>query len=152
MMVDRGHALLKDFPRTEQLAIVVEVVNADLEAVLPEPGAEGRGDGVVAFGYEVKAGAEAELHLQFGQFPDLGQAFWSFNIVREDEGELLAVGPAGPVGRRFFGAGQDGPLLQDAIAFSQRKPAADGHPGGGRKQRFEVVIEAVAKHGGKSGF
>ena len=147
IVVNPGDIAAELFFGEEQLAIVVEVVNADLEAVLHEPCAKGRGDGVVAFGDEVKAGAEAELHLQFCQFPDLCHALWSLNIVREDEGELFAVGPARPVGRRFLGAGQDGPLVQDAIAFSQRKPAAEGHPGGGRQQRLEVVIEAVAKHG-----
>ena len=130
----------------EELAVVVEVVNADLEAMVSEPGAKGRGDGVVAFGNEVKAGAEAEFHLQFCQFPDLCQARWSLNIVREDEGELFAVGPTRPIGRRFLGTGRDGPFVQGLLAYSDRKPAADGHPGRGRKQRLELVIEAVAKH------
>jgi hypothetical protein len=45
--------------------------------------------------------------------------------------------------RGQFRAGQDGPGVEDALALSQGKPPADGHPEGGREQRIEAVVEAV---------
>ena len=93
----------------EEMAVVVEIVDADFETVFGQPGAEFVGYAIGAFGDEVENGRKAEAQFELGQGAAFGEALWTFDVVGEDEGELFAVGPAGPAGGRAGGGFVDGP-------------------------------------------
>ena len=125
---------------------MVQIVDADFEAIGFEFVDEVARDSVIAFGDEIERGAEPELHFEFHQFAAFGEAIGSFDIVRYDESELFAIGPAGPACGWLFRARQDRPGAQDLLAFPYGEPAADGHAQRSRKEGLEAVVEAVSEH------
>ncbi|HEY6260512.1 MAG TPA: hypothetical protein VIW47_02885 [Nitrospiraceae bacterium] len=147
MLVDSPCFFSKFRAAAVEFAVVVQVVDAHFESVALKFFDQVPGNLVIAFGDEIEGGAEAQVHFELHQLPASIQTSLAFHIVRQHKGELFAVGPAGPAFRGSLRAGQDGPGLRHSRPFPQRKPAANGEPGGRGQERLEVVIEAVAEHG-----
>ncbi len=118
-----------------------EVVNAHFKAVLREPRTEFRWNCVRAFGNEIERRAKAEAHLQFRHLPDPIQSHLRFDIVREHEGELFAVGPPRPCGGRAFRAREDRPDLAHTLALPYRETTSNSAANARRKEWFRQVVE-----------
>ena len=134
VLVDPRSFLLETVARSEKPAVVLEVVHADLESALRQPGAQGGGRGVGPFGDEVERGVEAECHFELGEPLALGHAFGPLHVMREDERELFSVRPAGPVrggsrggivDRPDGGAGPPLPARQDPAQAHAQAPGQE---------------------------
>ncbi|MCZ7636134.1 MAG: hypothetical protein M5U12_08915 [Verrucomicrobia bacterium] len=147
MAVDSGCPGLESFPGGEEPTVVAQVVDANFEAVVSEPGAKGAGHGVGAFGDEVETGTETEFQFQLGQGLDLGEAFGTFDVVGEYQGELFAVGPTRPAVRLAPGGFEDGPDVAAAAQDPLRVPPPQGHAQLPGEEGLGGVVEAGAEHG-----
>src|ERR1051325_2476230 len=99
IVIDPTRAFSKMVSGRKELAVVVEVMNADFKAVSHQPFTKFWRDAVIALGNEIEARSEAQFHLQSGEGADSLQAFGPFHIVGQGQGEFFAVGPTGPAFR-----------------------------------------------------
>ncbi|SPE59343.1 hypothetical protein SBV1_3130016 [Verrucomicrobia bacterium] len=145
--VDAGGFFAEAVAALVELAVVAQVVDADFEAVARELGAQFRRNDVLAFRNEVEGGAEAEAFFQLHELAASGEAHGAFDVVRDDEREAFAAGPARPVGRGRLRPGQDRPDVFDTAALSGGEPTANGEAERPRQERLNLVVEFVAQHG-----
>jgi len=127
--------------------ILVEVVDADFEAVVQEASAERQGESVGALGDEIERGPEPEGHFEFGELFDAGEAERAFDVVGEDEGEWFAVGPPGPAAGCATGGFEDGPRVAAPFPYASGPEATDGDAETPGEPRFGRVVEAVGEQG-----
>jgi len=107
----------------------------------------------VALRHEIEARAEAQTLLHVGQFEHLVIPGWRIDVVGEHQGELLAAGPAGPVGRRPAGVRVDRPDMgvSPALVLCGLTPQCNLERS--RNNRLEGVEDVIgeAVHGFKNG-
>ena len=115
-MIDPPRLGGKASSRLIEFAVVVEIVNADLEASIEEPLAERRGHHVVAFRNEVEGGTETVSHFHFGQCAHLVHSDLALDVVGQDEGEAFAIRPSRPVVGGVTGGFIDRPYVGVAFA------------------------------------
>src|SRR5579859_3974249 len=94
---------------------------------------------------EIEGGAKTKVPFKLHQLCATTQALWPLNIVRQNNSELLVVGPTRPIRRRDFRTLQNRPCLfgQDSPAAAIPLPERQSHPGS--DPRLDRVIELVAK-------
>jgi hypothetical protein len=131
-------------PFSEQLAVMVEIMDTHLEAVLRQIFPHIGGNPVPAFRHEVEGRTEAEFLFEHGQISDLGQAPGGLHIVRQNQGEFLATRPARPT----LGGQTGGPVNRpDILTRPQRFPrnsSSQGHPKAPRQVGLNLIIDAVS--------
>jgi len=145
VMVDAFGASGKGFLRGKEFSVVFEAVDADLKAAAFEVFDEVQGDFAVAFRNEVEAGAEAQAFFEGGEFFDISIAFYGVHVVDKDQGELFAVGPAGPA-FGFLGGGRvDGPDCGAGFKPPGHDPSAQGKLQGPGDEGPQGVEDGVAE-------
>ncbi len=125
--------------------------DADFEALGLEPSPQIGWNDVGSFGNEIVAGAKSVGVLLFGKAAAAVKSVGSLDIVGENERESLALRPAGPVRGRGGGIGFDRPNVTAGRRLRSATQPAHRHAQAPREVRFEMVIEASAKHGGEAG-
>jgi hypothetical protein len=100
--IDPRSAALKFLLATEEMTIVLQIMNLDFESVLKEPMAKLRGYFAIAHEDEVETDAAPEAYFDFGKLPRFLPASFAFDIMDQDEGKLFSVRPAKPSFERIF--------------------------------------------------
>src|SRR5205814_8551289 len=83
ILVDPSGVFLECLPRPVQLAVVTEIVHADLEAMVAQEGAKAFRRFIVPLGHEVERRSEAEIDLELRKSRAAGQDDLAFNVVGE---------------------------------------------------------------------
>ena len=130
---------------TKEFSVMFEPVHADLEARFDELPHKSQRGGIV-LGHEIEGRTEMPFFLQIhepGATPETRQAI---NVVLEDKGELLLVGPAGPAFGMVRGARVDRPYIRMCLSFFCRDhlPEPDLQPPG--DARLDLVIKIYGLH------
>jgi len=145
-LIDSHGTIAKDGSRREKLAVVVKVMNANFEPMMLQFVDKSARDVVVAFGNEIKARAEAQLHLESHEFHASLESGAAFNVVGQNKPEPFALRPPLPVFGRSFRTWTNGPSVSETRALSHRKPPADLHPDGPWNYGLDPVVESAVKH------
>ena len=106
---------------------------------------------LVVFCNEVKGGPETEALLELGKGLAVFQPLGGLHVMGQDQGEPLAIGPAGPALGWFCG-----PLIyRPSVSITCQFPAGDFPANSNlkpsRNQGFQIVIEFVEEHKGLLG-
>jgi hypothetical protein len=137
--VDSMGALFKYLLGAEQLAIVVKAVDADPETAALELVKQANLDFPVPLGNEVELGAEAHLLFQIGELQNVVITLKRVHVMREDQGEIFASGPAEPALRRCGGVGVNGPDVGVLAALLLGNHATQRDLRGARDQGFKCI-------------
>ena len=132
--------------RPVELAVVMQIVDADFKTIFRQERAELGRDAIVALRHKVERGTKTARHLQLSQSATAFKTACALNIVGEDEREFFPVGPAAPAGGRFFRTGLDRPLVRKRALPLSRTPAPEREAQSVRHERLQPVISAEEKH------
>jgi len=109
-MIDSLGVASKGLPGPIQLSVVAEVMNSDFESARPKLSPVLCGDPILSLRDKVKGGPKAEGLFDGGEGHAIPEALGAFDVMGQNDGELLSAGPSTPVyrcsPRRFI----DGPV------------------------------------------
>ena len=120
--------------RRIELAVMMQVMDADLESTLDKPGTKLGRHRVLTFGNEVERRAESKFHFEFGQLFYSIESSSAFDIMGQDECEFLAIWPTGPTLRRVLGALLDWPDGATTLQDSPNVESPQRHAQAGRQK------------------
>ena len=140
--IDLLRVLLERCPRPVQSPVVMKVVDAHLETSLREECAELFRGCILAFRHEIERRAETQARLYLGQPMASVQSGRAFDVVRQDERELLAVGPSRPPFRAPSRCLVDGPGVSEPRPQSPGVQAANRAANPQRDRTLQPEIDA----------
>jgi len=96
-MIDALGVASKGLPGLIQLSVVAEVMNSDFESARPKLNPVLCGDPILSLWDEVKGGPKAEGLFDGGDGHAIPEALGAFDVMGQNDGELLSAGPSAPV-------------------------------------------------------
>ena len=140
-MIHSFSTFLKALPGVVKLSVMTMIVNANLKSIARQPFPQVSRDFVRAFGNEVKGRTKSERHLHFRQSLDPADPSLRFNVVGENERELLSAGPARPPRRGSGGSFKNWPHMLAHLPLSKSHPSSKTQADGPRHHWFYIVIQ-----------
>src|SRR5438552_18458929 len=140
--IDLLRVLLERCTRPVQSPVVMKVVDAYFETSLREECAELFRGCILAFRHEIERRAETQARLYLGQPMASVQSGRAFDVVRQDERELLAVGPSRPPFRAASRCLVNGPGVSEPRPQSPGVQAANRAANPQRDRTLQPEIDA----------
>ena len=129
-----------------KLPIMVKIMDPNFKSVAGEFIPEFTGNEVIAFGNKIKRSTKAKLLVNLHQLATLRQALLAFNIMRQDEREFLALGPARPTLRSMPSGWMDRPRIPKRSTFAYRERSPQSYAQAPWQIGLEFVIETAPRH------
>ncbi len=124
---------------------MLEAVHTDLETGVGQGPDDPRRRRVI-LGHEIEGGPEAHPPVDVHQSKAPLQTLQAVDVVVEDQGEILAFGPAAPIAGRFRGIRVDGPTVFHAQALLGSDHPPDRDLQAARDDRRDLVKEIDGLH------
>ena len=139
VVVDALGVCRKITARPVKLAIMAQIVNANLKAFPHQFRPKFRRNTVFTLRNEIERGTEAQRFFQAHQVADLGDAAGAFHIMGEHQRKFFPPGPAGPAFRDPARRLVDGP----GIPMGKALPPRQNPPGRHAQRPREIGLEPV---------